>query len=231
MFHHVHCTRVQSSDAPYHSYLTTLYVVRSKDCLKSELWVRFLFLKFRHKNVSENQTFSSDFKHCLKYELFKNPTVIECLKSILVRISDTQLFLLNFFQELAWWAVCPSIPNQFKKLHCLNLHNQFFSCSAKNKKTNINNSLLVWSTSFSFWNFQGFHKKKKKRSQNSDLQLIKFCHCYSNVKTKISRYIFIILIEILPQTFARLEQIVILNCGEVQELLDRSKIFFFGSSL
>ena len=72
-------------------------------CLKSELHFRHpyksenqtLGLDVRHfTNVSENQTqkfgFQTHFeKMCLKSELLVNLTVIECLKSILVLISDT----------------------------------------------------------------------------------------------------------------------------------------------
>ena len=60
-------------------------------CLKSKLvWnPNFCVLRFQTPYVSENYTFGSDLRHSLKFELFGNQTVIKCLKSILVWISDT----------------------------------------------------------------------------------------------------------------------------------------------
>ena len=51
------------------------------------------------KKVFEKQTLSSDFRQCLKSKLFGNRAVIECLKSILVWISD---------------ARCTFVPNSLK---------------------------------------------------------------------------------------------------------------------
>ena len=79
-----------------------------------EIWT-FVSLDFRHCYVSENRTLGSDFRHftkmseiqthnfafqthfekstdlrqCLNSKLFRNRAVIECLKSVLVQISDT----------------------------------------------------------------------------------------------------------------------------------------------
>ena len=82
-------TRAWIWDTPYHSYLSTLW-----DQRLSEIWtlISVLIFKvqiFRHKNVSENWTFSSDFRQYLKSKLFGNQTVIECLKSIRVIVLDT----------------------------------------------------------------------------------------------------------------------------------------------
>ena len=48
----------------------------------------FRFLTHLKINVSANQIFGLDFRQCLKFELFGNWTVIECLKFMLVWISD-----------------------------------------------------------------------------------------------------------------------------------------------
>ena len=60
-----------------------------RTCLKSEL----LCVCFSGKICAWNPNFyvwiSDTFVQCLKFKLFENLTVIECLKSTLVRISDT----------------------------------------------------------------------------------------------------------------------------------------------
>ena len=63
-------TGFQISDTPYHSYLSTMYAVRARDCLKSELYVQFWILETKM-----------------------------CMKSILVWISDTCCILLPTLQE------------------------------------------------------------------------------------------------------------------------------------
>ena len=58
------------------------------------------------KNASENQTFSSDFRQCVKSELFGNLTVIECLKSILHSSDFRHLLYLTIN-----WVTCNYIPD------------------------------------------------------------------------------------------------------------------------
>ena len=84
-------------------------------------------LDIRHiltRHVTENQTLCSNFRQCLKSQLFGSQTVIKCLKSSLARISDT-------YCTTSW--VCTSL---FKfsciKFYSKNLQDQFFKGSNLN---------------------------------------------------------------------------------------------------
>ena len=68
------------------------------------------------KHVSEIKTLRSDSRQYLKSELFRNQKVIECVKSTLVRISDTYftycLVLLPVSQFSQPWMLSSALNHR-----------------------------------------------------------------------------------------------------------------------
>ena len=90
VFRHIGCIKYQQKFADIRAH-TKVSEIQTKSS------------DFRHilsKNLSGNQTFCFDFRKCPKSELFGSPTVIECLKYVLVKISDTYCMDKNFKQIL-----------------------------------------------------------------------------------------------------------------------------------